>query len=313
MKITPEQAREALDAWICRPGMTQEQATILITEAFWALKERPNIDVQRVTYEGGAIDQRALGVNRVKIFERWKAIDTRDKREKFTALVPAIMEAIRINDFRLYREITDGKSITCMIAGLNKEYGDVVESGLLFAERPLVINTQLAMKIGLNEAIVLQQLHYWLRDTNSGMECDGVRWIYNTTEQWLEQFPFWSESTLKRAFASLKTLGLLRCEKLNKSKRDMTNFYTINYGSELLDGGKLSESIGSKCAAPSGQNDTMEEVKMKRSIGSKRPNVIGSKWPDDLTENTTEITTENKNTFRPEASQPDPQTTEQDF
>lgn len=118
MKITPEQAREALDAWICRPGMTQEQATILITEAFWALKERPNIDVQRVTYEGGAIDQRALGVNRVKIFERWKAIDTRDKREKFTALVPAIMEAIRINDFRLYREITDGKSITCMIAGL---------------------------------------------------------------------------------------------------------------------------------------------------------------------------------------------------
>ena len=63
MKITPEQAREALDAWICRPGMTQEQATILITEAFWALKERPNIDVQRVTDEGGAVDQRALGVN----------------------------------------------------------------------------------------------------------------------------------------------------------------------------------------------------------------------------------------------------------
>ena len=38
MKITPEQAREALDARICRPRMTQEQATILITEAFWALK-----------------------------------------------------------------------------------------------------------------------------------------------------------------------------------------------------------------------------------------------------------------------------------
>ena len=184
---------------------------------------------------------------------------------------------------------------------------------LLFAERPLVINTQLAMKIGLNEAIVLQQLHYWLRDTSSGMECDGVRWIYNTTEQWLEQFPFWSESTLKRAFASLKTQGLLRCEKLNKSKRDMTNFYTINYESELLDGGKVSESIRSKCAAPSGQNDTMEEAKMTRSIGSKRPNVIGSKWPDDLTEITTEITTENKNTSRPEASQPDMQTAEQDF
>ncbi|HEB1255796.1 TPA: hypothetical protein RY369_004405, partial [Escherichia albertii] len=35
------------------------------------------------------------------------------------------------SDFRLYREITDGKSITYMIAGLNKEYGDVVESVLV--------------------------------------------------------------------------------------------------------------------------------------------------------------------------------------
>ena len=48
MKITPEQAREALDAWICRPGMTQEQATILITEAFWALKERSMFSVSQM-------------------------------------------------------------------------------------------------------------------------------------------------------------------------------------------------------------------------------------------------------------------------
>lgn len=52
---------------------------------------------------------------------------------------------------------------------------------------------------------------------------------------------------------------------------------------------------------------------MKRFIGLKRFNVIGLKWLDDFTENTTEITTENKNTFCPEALQPDPQTTEQDF
>ncbi|KDQ00126.1 hypothetical protein EN35_11805 [Rhodococcus qingshengii] len=90
--------------------MTQEQATILITEAFWALKERPNIDVQRVTYEGGAIDQRALGVNRVKIFERWKAIDTRDKREKFTALVPAIME-LPLDDEKSVHERVDNARI----------------------------------------------------------------------------------------------------------------------------------------------------------------------------------------------------------
>lgn len=48
---------------------------------------------------------------------------------------------IRISDFRLYREISDGKSITYMIAGLNKEYGDVVESGLLFAD-PAVVDRE---------------------------------------------------------------------------------------------------------------------------------------------------------------------------
>ncbi|MFB5941584.1 transcriptional regulator, partial [Citrobacter freundii] len=158
---------------------------------------------------------------------------------------------------------------------------------LLMTSRPIVINPDLAYSIGLNEAIALQQINYWLQETKSGMESDGVRWIYNTTEQWLEQFPFWSESTLKRTFTRLKTLGVLKIEQLNKSQRDMTNFYTINYESELLDEVKVTESKRSKCAVPSGQNDTMEEVKVKRSIRSKRTDVIRSKCTDDLTENTT--------------------------
>ena len=184
---------------------------------------------------------------------------------------------------------------------------------LLMTSRPIVINPDLAYSIGLNEAIALQQINYWLQETKSGMESDGVRWIYNTTEQWLEQFPFWSESTLKRTFTRLKTLGVLKIEQLNKSQRDMTNFYTINYESELLDEVKVTESKRSKCAVPSGQNDTMEEVKVKRSIRSKRTDVIRSKCTDDPTENTTESTTENKTPSCPEASQPDALVNPNDF
>lgn len=188
---------------------------------------------------------------------------------------------------------------------------------LLMTSRPIVINPDLAYSIGLNEAIALQQINYWLKETTSGMERDGVRWIYNTTEQWLEQFPFWSESTLKRTFTRLKTLGVLKIEQLNKSQRDMTNFYTINYESELLDEVKVTESKRSKCAVPSGQNDTMEEVKVTRSIRSKRTDVIRSKCTDDPTENTTESTTEstteNKTPSCPEASQPDALVNPNDF
>lgn len=184
---------------------------------------------------------------------------------------------------------------------------------LLMTSRPIVINPDLAYSIGLNEAIALQQINYWLQETKSGMESDGVRWIYNTTEQWLEQFPFWSESTLKRTFTRLKTLGVLKIEQLNKSQRDMTNFYTINYESELLDEVKVTESKRSKCTVPSGQNETMEEVKVTRSIRSKRTDVIRSKCTDDPTENTTESTTENKNPSCPEASQPDALVNQNDF
>ncbi|EBO5739613.1 conserved phage C-terminal domain-containing protein [Enterobacter roggenkampii] len=176
---------------------------------------------------------------------------------------------------------------------------------LLMPSRPIVINPDLAYSIGLNEAIALQQVNYWLKETTSGLERDGVRWIYNTTEQWLEQFPFWSESTLKRTFTRLKQLGVLKVEQLNKSQRDMTNYYTINYESELLDEVKVTKSKSSKCTLPSGQNEPMEEVKVERSIGSKRTALIRSNCTDVLTENTTENTTDIKNPICPVAPQPD--------
>lgn len=176
---------------------------------------------------------------------------------------------------------------------------------LLMPSRPIVINPDLAYSIGLNEAIALQQVNYWLKETTSGLERDGVRWIYNTNEQWLEQFPFWSESTLKRTFTRLKNLGVLKVEQLNKSQRDMTNYYTINYESELLDEVKVTKSKSSKCTLPSGQNEPMEEVKVERSIGSKRTALIRSNCTDVLTENTTENTTDIKNPICQVAPQPD--------
>lgn len=176
---------------------------------------------------------------------------------------------------------------------------------LLMPSRPIVINPDLAYSIGLNEAIALQQVNYWLKETTSGLERDGVRWIYNTNEQWLEQFPFWSESTLKRTFTRLKNLGVLKVEQLNKSQRDMTNYYTINYESELLDEVKVTKSKSSNCTLPSGQNEPMEDVKLERSIRSKRTALIRSNCTDVLTENTTENTTDIKTLSCPVASQPD--------
>lgn len=127
---------------------------------------------------------------------------------------------------------------------------------LLFRFRPLVINPQLAERIGLNEAIVLQQLKYWLNETESGVDHDGRRWVYNTVEQWQKQFPFWSQETVKRALSSLQKQGLVLVEKLAKAQHDHTNHYAINYQSDALfdqvnltqsDQVNLTSSGGSDC------------------------------------------------------------------
>ena len=72
----------------------------------------------------------------------------------------------------------------------------------LFDEHPLVIDVKLAQTIGLNEAIVLQQVNYWLHGKHA-KRIEGRLWTYNSMKKWNEQFPFWGLNTVKRKFSSL--------------------------------------------------------------------------------------------------------------
>jgi hypothetical protein len=101
-------------------------------------------------------------------------------------------------------------------------------SRLLINEEPLQVLPSLAVAIGLNEAIILQQMHYWMRHSTHNF--DGVTWIYNTYAQWRQQFPFWSADTIKRAIVHMEHLGIIRSTAcFNKSPIDKTKWYTINY------------------------------------------------------------------------------------
>lgn len=161
---------------------------------------------------------------------------------------------------------------------------------LLFKYRPLVINPELAARIGLNEAIVLQQINYWLTETNSGIEQEGIQWVYNTHKEWVKQFPFWSIDTVKRTLLTLEKLGCVRVEQLAKAQRDMTNYYTINYECDALNSdSKLPPSKGADC--PDGNGN------MPSSMGADCPHLKRAICPDvhtEITETTTEITTEKR-------------------
>jgi hypothetical protein len=112
----------------------------------------------------------------------------------------------------------------------------------LLDEYPLIVIPSLATAIGLNKAIVLQQAHYWLQ--KSDKHKDGHKWFYNRYEDWKEQFPFWSDRTIRRTISDLEKDHLLISGNFNKKKSDKTKWYTIDYK-------KFNQLMTSPC----GQND----------------------------------------------------------
>lgn len=100
-------------------------------------------------------------------------------------------------------------------------------SRLLINEPPLQVLPSLAKEIGLNEAIMLQQMHYWL--LKSANEFTGVKWFYKTLEEWQTEFPFWSAMTIRRTLGSLEKQKIIKIGNFNKKKFDKTKWYTIDY------------------------------------------------------------------------------------
>ncbi len=126
--------------------------------------------------------------------------------------------------------------------------------------QPLVVDPTVAEKIGLNESIVIRQLHFWLKinERNEKSVYNDKVWCYNTVQEWKENnFNFWSESTIKRIFSNLEKLGLIETTKNPKNKWDKTKWYSINYlvYAGLFDKVNLTQSKESKWSNGEGQND----------------------------------------------------------
>ena len=108
--------------------------------------------------------------------------------------------------------------------------GDKLMSKLLLDEQPLLIMPQLACKIGLNESVILQQIHYWnqINQKMNNNYRDGHYWTFNSYEKWQLQFPFWSVKTIQRTINNLEKIKLIVAGNYNKLKIDRTKWYRID-------------------------------------------------------------------------------------
>lgn len=158
-------------------------------------------------------------------------------------------------------------------------------SKLLINEPPLQVLPSLAMEFGLNEAIVIQQVHYWIQNAKTGFIKDGQKWVANTYEEWQSSnFPFWSVSTVKRIFSNLEEKGVVISEKFETDDWNQRKSYRVNY--DLLDGVNLTRSMGSDWSTHNRNTETTAE---KREVPQNMPLEWyiqhGLPIPPELTEN----------------------------
>lgn len=119
---------------------------------------------------------------------------------------------------------------------------------LLINEPPLQLLPALAEVVGLNEAIILQQIHYWISFKYNNNVFKERKWVYNTYDQWRAQFPFWHKSTIERTIIRLEKKKIL----LSREGERRLKHYTIDY--EALNAA-FEESIKTKKASENQGSD----------------------------------------------------------
>lgn len=115
---------------------------------------------------------------------------------------------------------------------------------------PLYFSPSVAALIGINEAIFLQKLNYWvekgIEKTNMvykpyegnihvrgyGREIEGLWYIFNTLEQWRQQFPFMS---IREIQYTIEHLEKTKCIRRTAKKWGRGYGYTVVLGDYLPD------------------------------------------------------------------------------
>lgn len=88
---------------------------------------------------------------------------------------------------------------------------------------------EIAVQYGVNEAIFIQNLRYWLQfnQANEKHFYDGRYWTYNSQKAFSQLFPYWSPRQVRHIVDKLKQEGVIEIGFWNEDKTDRTQWYTL--------------------------------------------------------------------------------------
>ena len=107
--------------------------------------------------------------------------------------------------------------------------GEGMGHKLFFDMTTFSFSAEYATKYGLEEAVMIQNLEYWIcKNAANGRHFhDGRYWTYNTAEAFTKLFPFWNPKKIWRVLQSLIDQGVILTGEYNDSPYDHTKWYAF--------------------------------------------------------------------------------------
>ncbi len=92
-----------------------------------------------------------------------------------------------------------------------------------------VFNIEDANKYGVDAAIILHNLKFWLdhNKANGTHINDGYVWSYNSARAFADLFPYWSSNKIQKTLKKLENEGVIIVGNYNKMNYDKTKWYTL--------------------------------------------------------------------------------------
>lgn len=147
-----------------------------------------------------------------------------------------------------------------------------MKRSLFISKNILIVDSDLANMLGINKAVILQQIHYWTeKNEELGRNLkDGHYWVYNTFESWGKQFKWIGVRTIKKLIKELEDDGYLITGTFNKSSFDHTKWYRINYDKvDVLLGECNNFTIGGEKSSPAIPKTNITETNTETNNGDK--------------------------------------------
>ena len=131
-----------------------------------------------------------------------------------------------------------------------------MDSFAVFEESELVIpdkhffQPQLAMKYGVDAAIMLNHLMYWIASNQLNGRNYSINrtWTYYTLEGFTKIFPYWSYSQIRRIIKSLINQDVIITGNYNKHRWDRTTWYALVDEEHMLETNNVIDDID-KCSS----------------------------------------------------------------